>query len=225
MLPREELKAECPLRVNVGCGRSPTEGWLNFDNSPSLRLAKIPLLPMLMRKTGLLDAQQQEFIRFAAENGIRYGDATRRFPLASGSVDALYSSHMMEHLDRNAAAKFLQEAARVLRPGGIIRIVVPDLKKLVDRYSAMGDADEFMESTLLYSPDPRTLAQRIRLLYSGLRNHRWMYDGPSLTRLLRAHGFKSVAIVGPGETRIPDPGELDLAEREEESVYAEAERP
>ena len=39
-------------RVNVGCGRTPTPGWLNFDNSPSVRLAHLPLGLVLSRGLG-----------------------------------------------------------------------------------------------------------------------------------------------------------------------------
>jgi hypothetical protein len=52
-----------------------------------------------------------------------------------------------------------------------------------------------------------------------------MYDGHSLCRLLNKHGFVNAAVISPGETRIPNPGALDLYERASESVYVEAEAP
>jgi hypothetical protein len=52
-----------------------------------------------------------------------------------------------------------------------------------------------------------------------------MYDGESLTRLLRETGFADAAVVPAGSTSIADPGLLDLAERAAESVYVEAVRP
>ena len=58
----------------------------------------------------------------------------------------------------------------------------------------------------------------------GPRHHLWMYDGDSLTRLLRDAGFKDVTVVPPGTTNIPDPGHLDLQQRAAESVYVEAVR-
>jgi hypothetical protein len=88
-----------------------------------------------------------------------------------------------------------------------------------------GDADGFLEATLLCCPDPRMLWQRIRLILTGLRNHRWMYDGDSLMHLLRMHGFVNPEMLQPGRTRIPEPGALDLKERAEQSVYVEAEKP
>ncbi len=212
------------MRINIGCGQTPTKGWQNYDNSLSLRLAKIPILPDLLRKLGFLDSSQYQFIRFARENQIEYGDATKGLPILGASVDVLYSSHMLEHLDRNEAAKFLKEACRVLRPGGIIRIVVPDINKQVAQYSESGDADAFIEATHLCVSRPRSVAQRLRLLLIGTRHHQWMYDGNSLSCLLKAYGFVNVEVLPAGQTKIHLHEPLDLQERVSESVYVEAEK-
>jgi predicted SAM-dependent methyltransferase len=94
------------LRINIGCGNTPTREWRNFDNSLCLRLAKIPLLPAILQKLGFVEESQQQFIRFARENFIEYGDATKGLPIQDNSVEVVYSSHMLEHLDKNEAAKF-----------------------------------------------------------------------------------------------------------------------
>lgn len=43
------------VRINIGCGQTPTNGWENFDNSFSLRLSKIPLLPDILNRLGFLE--------------------------------------------------------------------------------------------------------------------------------------------------------------------------
>src|SRR5207247_2856115 len=48
--------------------------------------------------------------------------------------DAVYHSHVIEHLDRQAAPAFVRESRRVLKPGGIHRVAVPDLEKSCRRY-------------------------------------------------------------------------------------------
>jgi len=212
-------------RINVGCGQTPTKGWINFDNSFSLRLSKILFLPDILYRLKILEVSQYQFIKFARENDIRYGDATKGLPLQSESCEVVYSSHMLEHLDRSGAAKFLKEAFRVLRPGGIIRIAVPDLKKLIAQYNDFGDADAFIEVTHMCVSCPNTLTQRIRLLLVGPRHHQWMYDGNSLSRLLKRHGFIEAEIMPAGKTNIIEPGSLDLQERSAESVYVEARKP
>lgn len=210
------------MRVNVGCGQTPTGGWRNFENSLSVRLAAVPLLPRILHAVSLVSAQQYAFMRFARSAAIEYADATRHLPLGDGSVEVLYSSHMIEHLDRDGADRFLREAFRVLMPGGVIRLAVPDLARRVAAYCESGDADTFVASTLLAEPYAATVRERATGLLLGSRHHRWMYDGTSLRRLLVRHGFTAAAVVPAGETRIVDPGALDLAERAEESVYVEA---
>lgn len=59
---------------------------------------------------------------------------THGLPLADGSCDVVYSSHAIEHFDRNGAQRFLAECRRVLRPGGVIRLVAPDLEGVVRTY-------------------------------------------------------------------------------------------
>ncbi len=213
------------LRINIGCGQTPTHGWQNFDNSFSLRLSKIPFLPNVLHRLRFLDDSQYQFIRFACEHDIEYVDATKRLPLSCESCEVVYSSHMLEHLDRCGADKFLKNAFRVLCPGGIIRIAVPDIKKQIVQYNDSGDADALIEGTFMCVPRPRSLAHRIRLLLVGTRHHQWMYDGNSLSRLLERHGFIETEIMPVGKTTIPDPELLDLQERSCESVYVEAKKP
>ena len=213
------------IRTNVGCGRTPTQGWRNFDNSPSLRLAKRPFLPELLYRVGILEAPQYQFIQFARCNQIEYGDVRRGLPLSDSSLEVLYSSHMLEHLHQSEVELFLKEARRVLCSKGIIRLAVPDLEKQVQRYIETKDADAFVCGTCLCPSIPRTFVHRLRVLLVGTRHHQWMYDGGSLCRLLLGYGFVNVSVVQGGETRIPNPGPLDLRERLSESVYVEAERP
>ncbi len=66
--------------------------------------------------------------------GVIAHDLSRGVPLADGSADVVYHSHVLEHLRRDDAAAFMRECARVLRPGGIIRIAVPDLERICRAY-------------------------------------------------------------------------------------------
>ncbi|VUX46358.1 Methyltransferase domain-containing protein (fragment) [Candidatus Defluviicoccus seviourii] len=106
-------------RVNIGCGRTPTPGWHNYDNSLSLRIARLPYFAeKALLSVGLLQPSQASYIAFCRENQIKFADATRIIPEPSGSVEVVYSSHMVEHLGREEAQGFFVEALRVLRPGG-----------------------------------------------------------------------------------------------------------
>lgn len=213
------------MRINVGCGQTPTKGWRNFDNSLSVRLAKFPFLPELLRKIGFLDKTQYQFIEFARKNSIEYGDSTKGLSLSNGSVDVLYTSHMIEHLDQQEVAIFLKEARRLLCSGGIIRIAVPDISIQVKKYIESNDADAFISATHLTQLRPKTVAQRLKILLVGTRHHQWMYDGKSLSRLLLDHGFIDPRVLKEGESTINDPSNLNLSERVSESVYVEAKNP
>jgi len=213
------------VRINIGCGQTPTPGWHNYDSSWSVRLAGSPLASKVVGAVGLISASQQAFIDFAKRGDIRWADATSRIPEPDDSADVLYTSHMVEHLERDRAMDFLAEARRVLRSGGIIRIAVPDIRFHIDNYLEDQDADGFIEGTHLTRPSPRSLIAKAKYLFIGDRNHQWMYDGQSLCALLTRAGFRDAEVAPAGTTRILDCEELDLSERMPESVFAEAINP
>jgi hypothetical protein len=219
------LDAHSGIRVNVGCGLSPTPEWLNFDNSFSVRVARWPVAPTLLARIGFLAGKSAELVEMAQRGNIRFANAADRIPCAAGSVAAVYSSHMIEHLDHGEARAFLAEVRRVLSPGGVVRIGAPDLSLLIRRYGLTGDADEFVTGIHMGLNRPAGLRGWARWAIVGPRHHLWMYDGASLARLLLAAGFKDAAIMPPGSTMIAEPGRLDLSERALESVYVEAVRP
>ncbi len=210
------------IRINVGCGKTPIPGWDNFDNSIGVKIARFPWIVGIMRRIGVINKDQFEFINVARREGVLWANAACRIPVPDRSVNVLYTSHMVEHLDREEVACFLSEAYRVLRSDGILRVGVPDLKKLANDYLESGDADGFVETMLLTVPKPKTLVKKLRYIIVGPRNHFWMYDGPSLARHIVTAGFRSARIVAAGVTSIEDLGKLDLFERATESVYVEA---
>ena len=210
------------MRINVGCGSTPTEGWTNFDNSLMVRLVKIPGLVTALSRAHVLGQHQLVFARVAREANISWANAARRLPVPSSAAEAIYSSHMLEHLDRREALRCLGEFHRVLTFGGILRIAVPDIERLARRYLESLDADRFIESTLLAQDRPTGVLGLLRALVVGPRHHMWMYDARSLVRLLESCGFSEVRAVPPGESAIPNPGALDLHERADETIFVEA---
>ena len=216
------IKKAISLKINIGCGDTPTKGWRNYDNSWSVRLAKKKVLTYILCKSGFLSEAQDKFISFAINANILWADGIKRIPENDSSVDVIYSCHMVEHLEKPDVASFFKEARRILKSGGIIRLAVPNIKYQVDNYLKDGDADKFIESTHLTRKKPKTIIAKIKYLLIGDRNHQWMYDGKSLCNLLSSAGFEEPKILEPGLTTIPDPGTLDLKERSPESVFVEA---
>lgn len=213
------------VKINVGCGMTPTRGWHNFDNSWSIRLACKPIAVSMLRVLGILKPTQLKYVDFAKKNKIYWADASRRLPLSNNFVDVLYSSHMLEHLDRQKTLSFLNEAKRILKPGGIIRIAVPDLRLFIDDYIKDKDADKFITKLHMNMDMPSSLIDKLKYLFVGSRQHQWNYDADSLSNLLRKSGFENPTFLEPGTTTIPNPGALDLYARAEESLYIEATNP
>jgi predicted SAM-dependent methyltransferase len=61
-------------------------------------------------------------------------DLTKRIPFPDESFDVVYHSHVLEHFSKTGAEAFLKECSRVLRPKGILRVVVPDLEQIARNY-------------------------------------------------------------------------------------------
>lgn len=68
-------------------------------------------------------------------------------PFDDNNFDVVYHSQVLEHIPREKALAFMQECYRVLKPGGIVRVVVPDLENIVNEYKRLlernlNDSDE-----------------------------------------------------------------------------------
>jgi len=70
----------------------------------------------------------------------------QRLPYSENSFDAVYSSHVLEHFSPETAAALLQECHRILKPGGILRTVVPDLEATCREYIRILDAVQTSET-------------------------------------------------------------------------------
>lgn len=207
--------------VHVGCGLVAPAGWLNIDRSPNVLLDQARPLKALLRAAGILE---QGHMREWPKN-IKRHDVTKGLPFADCSVHAIYSSHMLEHLYLSDAAFVMAEAYRVLAPGGILRLALPDgdllAQELLD-----GVTDDFPDAGSRYHywanahpsqrPNPR---QRFKNLFSG-DLHRWMPTRTLINRLLSDAGFEAMAEVKYREGKCPD---LDTIEHRRESVFVEAE--
>jgi predicted SAM-dependent methyltransferase len=61
-------------------------------------------------------------------------DITRGLPFEASSFNAVYHSHVLEHLSPDEGKLLIQECYRVLSPGGVLRVVVPDLERIARLY-------------------------------------------------------------------------------------------
>src|SRR5437762_9349895 len=105
------------IKLNLGCGAVRPTGWVNTDSSLNAHLQRMPVVGRLVQKV----FKTVEY----NSNNLVYMNLNKRWPYSDGSVDIVYASHLFEHLTLAAAELFLNEAYRCLKPGGIIRLVVP----------------------------------------------------------------------------------------------------
>lgn len=108
------------LMLNLGCGDRTHESWVNIDYSLKRRLKRLWILRTLIPSSN--------------PPGYLNHDLRRGIPFSNSNVDVVYASHVLEHLEKNHALPFLEEIYRVLKPKGVIRIVVPDLEIAVKEY-------------------------------------------------------------------------------------------
>ena len=189
--------------VNVGSGPNAPAGWTSIDGSWQAWLASRPVGAWLARVvTG------RQVGHWPA--GIVCRDVRGGLGLPEASAAVVFSSHLIEHLHRSEALALMRDAYRVLRPGGVCRVITPDLAGLVDAYlaarpHATGAADRLQDALLLH---PRQPARSRALLGMYRRattfdSHKWVYDGSSLCELFAEAGFDAAAVRGFLDSDIP----------------------
>lgn len=210
--------------VQYGCGLSAPDGWINYDASPTLRVQRLPVVGNAVAKAAGVH------VPFPA--AVRYGDIVGGLPHADGSVAGLYASHVLEHLARDDMRRALANSFRMLAPGGVFRLIVPDLKWRADDYVARAANDDpeaalqFMHDTLLgLKKRPRNTLGRFRALF-GNADHLWMWDHAGMKAELEAAGFVGVRRAELGDceepmfARVEDEGRFFENGRREAAIEA-----
>jgi predicted SAM-dependent methyltransferase len=191
--------------LNLGCGLCTHPDWVNIDGSWNARLARHPLLRKTLCSLHILTPEKAGV---PWSRDIFIHDIRKPLPFSDCSVDVVYASHVLEHLYREQAEKLILDSFRVLVPGGIVRIIVPDLRAIIQEYerdSSFGElsptkksrppADLFNERLLMRSPSaPKSnFLLRVYEAWEDFHSHKWMYDEQSLKNLLSSAGFADLA--------------------------------
>ena len=151
------------MKLHLGCGRRRLLGYINVDidqhHEPDL------VADVFKLDAGTKRISQNEFLRVAFD---------------SESADIIYACHVLEHAGRHEYKAALKRWHEVLKPGGTLRLSVPDLGKVFEHYSDyLPEMDKFLG-----------------FLYGGQKTehdyHKMGWDEASLTRDLIEAGFKDV---------------------------------
>ena len=219
-------------KVNLGSGYTCLDDWINIDSSFNARLAKYPRLRYLLFKIGILPKKYYELPWSNRIQSIMVRNVRKKLPFDDESIDFIYSSHLIEHLRKDEAEKVLREGFRVLKRGGLIRLVVPDLELMARNYIKeiedirnKGEKKDYLPSERfldLLGMGEKTRTPLVLKIFSSGR-HMWMYDEISLTALLKSYGFVDIQKRNYKEGECPDIDFLD--NRPVESLYLEACKP
>lgn len=172
-----------PHLLEIGTGRSFKAGWLCTD----------------LEQLAAVDGSELP--------AVHYMDATQPFPLPSDAFDAVYTEHTIEHLSLLDGMRLAAEAFRVLKSGGVLRVVTPSLGFLLRMTSI--DKDLFEQRYFDWALDASVPDAPIHSAAVFLNNfvrawgHRFIYDRPTLRITMERAGFTDVRECGLLESAIP----------------------
>lgn len=137
---------------------------------------------------------------FPTSPGVQYLDATKRWPFADECLDAIVCEHMIEHVSVPEGAAVLKEAFRVLKPGGALRVVTPDIALVAALLQ--GEEREYARWSNNIYGGPNEGSNPIFTVNRMMREwgHTFIYDEATLRSLLANAGFKIIEKFPPGES-------------------------
>lgn len=155
-----------PLKLHLACGGASRDGWINIDLSQR-RAVDLTL------------------------------DLRERLPLPDGCAEIVHAEHFLEHLEFPAETmRFLAECRRLLQPGGILSLSVPDAGDALHAY-VRGDDSYFAPARnrgMHPDDESATYMAQVNYLFRHGGKHRYAFDGETLCRYLDAAGLSDVRI-------------------------------
>lgn len=146
-------------KLHLGCGaHTMGDGWTNIDMLPSV-------------PTG------HHYICHDLSNGLPK-------QIEDNSIDFIFNEHFLEHLSYPQAEILLKDCYNKLKPGGTIRIVIPDLEYIIKKYNE-NDCDWGG----IGGWQPRNRCVMINQAFNAW-GHQFQYDIGELYHILQSVGFK-----------------------------------
>ncbi len=169
-------RARSRLKLNLASGHRPKSGWLNVD-------------------------------LFGPAADLRL-DLRRPLPFPDDAAEYIYVEHFFEHLEypnvvdstgwqlespglRSEALQFLRECRRVLKPGAVLDLVVPDAEGMIGVYVSRHERQE--SDIAWWGPTwCDTRMHHVNYLFRQGREHKYAYDAETLARVLEGAGFDRI---------------------------------
>ncbi len=202
------------VRVNLGSGLRVAAGWINLDGSLNALVATLPIWVkrLFYAHSGAREYySRDQYLSVLANHRFCFRDLRRGIPLPDSSANCVYSCHFLEHLSKRDGGQLIVEVFRILRPGGLVRLVVPDLATVIGMY-ATGERDRMLGEFFFVDRDASELAR-----------HGYLYDFDALRTLLADAGFAEINRVDFRQGLMPDLEILD--DQPAVSLFVEARKP
>lgn len=202
-LPPHELPDGAKL--NIGSGPVQPDGWDNIDGSMRARLTtKFTWADNLLTKVGAIKPT-------TFRTDTVYANLFKGLPYPDGVASVAYAGEVWEHFEYDDTVMLTKECFRVLKPGGVLRLCVPDGMQYWPKYIELVEAE-------LAKPQAERSSQAIRdhmkwfwddictrptRMKSFGHFHKWQFDEVQLVEMLENCGFESVARMPYHESRVP----------------------
>lgn len=187
-------------KINLGCGMRWAPGWKNLDGGPAARLMwlrKLRLLDWVLPKTTL-----------SYPRDLIVADLRRTpLPFPDGSASIVFSSYCLEYLTPQESDRLLADCCRILRPGGLIRLIQTDVDPIVECYRREKPSQPCQAAVdnvgrFLAHASPQHTEWRIRFFRRG--GVQQLFDKPSIEYGLTKAGFAQVTFCKDNGGACPD---------------------
>ena len=182
------------INLNLGSGASAFPGWVNID---------------VMR----------------GRNGLTLPyDIRRTLPFQNEQIARIFAEHVVEHLDfKEDVPRLLDEFHRILKPGGWVRIIVPDAERWLDAYVTRDPAKWAALGFDELPPDMPTMMTMINHVFHQDGEHMFAYDFDTLQYALHRAGFRRIERMSFAESNDPHLS-MDQQVHAAYSLYVEAQK-
>jgi predicted SAM-dependent methyltransferase len=200
------LKYQLWRRKILGQDRRMKESYLDSTEHPKLHIGASDHLLDGWLNTDICPLKEVMFL-----------DATKKYPFTDSSFAFVFSEHMIEHVSRPDGILMLEECFRILRPGGVLRIVTPNLETIMGIYakelsSQQQDYLDWMSGA--FTPDaPEASSAYVINAFFRLWGHQFIYDESTLIVALKAVGFSRIKRFSLGESSFDSLRGLENVER------------
>ena len=176
--------------LQFGCGLSNPSEFINVDASPTLYLQRLKIGAFLFKR----------ILKPKFPSNVIYGDIVMGLKgIELASLDGVYSSHVLEHLSLEDCKKAINNSFLLLKKGGIFRCVLPNLENQIDIYKEELKTEDDELAAINFNTfsglgtlsRPKGFKGFIKE-YFGASKHLWMWDYPSLSKVIKDAGFMEI---------------------------------